>query len=138
MFGGERFVFAILAGLSGIAASSFPAEAQDANTLTYRWVANGPTIVLRDWTCWFGAADGCKYAPCHMTTAQEPTLGKLTPKVSPGVIPANGGSCAGRPVPVLNIKYTPKRGAHGDDQIVLQSNSENGFHHTIYIHVQVP
>jgi hypothetical protein len=107
-----------------------------AETLSYRFIASGPTLVLNQWTCWFRA--DCKYAPCHMTTVQKPILGRLKPSVVPGVIPPAGGLCAGKPVPMLNMTYTPSRGAHGLDQMVLESHSENGSSHTIYIYVQVP
>ena len=128
--GGAAFGVLVITSLA-----TAPVCAQD---FTYRFTAHGPTVVLSSWTCWFGVDRGCKYAPCHMTTAQEPKLGRLRPSVAPGTIPASGGSCAGNPVPVLNMTYTPSRGAHGSDQIVLESRSENGSSHTIHIHVDVP
>jgi len=117
---------------------SFPAAAENFQTLNYHSVANGPTVVLKSWTCWFGPDRGCRYAPCHMTTAQQPKLGTLRPLVSPGVIPTSGGACAGKPIPEMNMLYTPKPGAHGADEILLRTQSDNGWRHDIYIHVEVP
>jgi hypothetical protein len=121
-----------------LAVTSLAAVPVQAETLSYRFIANGPTVVLNRWTCWFGPNGGCKYAPCHMTTVQQPRLGRLKPAVISGSIPANGGACAGRPVPMLNMTYTPSPGGHGVDQMVLESHSENGLSHTIYILVDVP
>jgi hypothetical protein len=137
----SRLILATLGAVVLVALDSIPAlpqVGQNFQTLTYRATATGPTLILAKWTCWFGSDQDCKYAPCHMTTVQEPKLGKLRPAVSPGVIPANGGVCAGRPVPVLNITYTPKPGAHGSDEVVLESRSENYSRHMIHIYVEVP
>src|SRR5215471_9735552 len=79
--------------------------AQEFKTQSYRLTANGPTVILKNWTCWFSSNAGCKYAPCHMTTVQKPALGRLMPSVKPGTIPASGGQSAGKPVPVLTITY---------------------------------
>ena len=102
---------------------------------SFRFSAKGPTLILSNWTCWY---PDCRYAPCHMTVVQKPTLGTLAPAVRHGVFPASAGQCAGKPSPTLNITFTPRRGAHGSDDVVLQSMSENGSRHTINIHIDVP
>jgi len=136
----NRKAWTALAGLGALAAiSAAPvgaAAAEPVQTLSYSFTANGPTVVLSKWTCWFGA--DCAYAPCHMTTARTPALGALAPRVEPGVVPSSGGRCAGMPVPVLTITYTPRRGVHGADEVVLRSNSDNGFRHVINIHIEIP
>jgi hypothetical protein len=127
---------ATLAALFAAAAIDGPALAQNVVPLSYNFTANGPTVVLDKWTCWFGS--GCKYAPCNMRIVQEPRLGRLRPKVSQGTIPQSGGVCAGTPIVVMSMWYTPRPGAHGFDQFVLDSRSENGSHHVISISVDVP
>ena len=112
--------------------------AEEFKTRSYRLTANGPTVILKNWTCWFGSDAGCKYAPCHMTTLQKPALGTLKPSVEPGTIPASGGRCAGKPAPVLTITYTPRHGAHGAEEIVLRSISDNGARHILNFHIDVP
>jgi hypothetical protein len=102
---------------------------------SFRFSAKGPTLILSNWTCWY---PDCRYAPCHMTVVQKPTLGTLTPAVRHGVFPASAGQCAGKPSPTLNITFTPRPGAHGSDDVVLRSMSENGSSHTLNIHIDVP
>lgn len=112
------------------------ARAEHFQTRVFHAVANGPTVILAHWTCWF--PENCRYAPCHMTTLQEPKLGSVRPSVSPGRVPSDGGACAGKPVPVLNITYTPKANAHGADEVILETHSDNGWGHRIEISVDVP
>jgi hypothetical protein len=127
----------ITAGASAFALISCSTARVAAEELTqsFRFSANGPTLILSNWTCWY--AD-CRYAPCHMTVVQKPTLGSLTPTVRHGVFPASSGQCAGKPSPILNITFTPRAGAHGSDDVVLRSMSENGSRHTLNIHIDVP
>jgi hypothetical protein len=117
-----------------IVCSAFNVHAEE--TRTSRFVANGPIVILANWTCWFGGS--CKYAPCHMNVVQKPTLGTVAPAVHHGVLPPEAGSCAGKPAPLLNITYTPRAEAHGSDEVVLRSMSENGLRHTLNIHVDIP
>jgi len=111
------------------------AAAQDFVTQDYRFTANGPLKLLDAWTCWFPS---CKYAACHMTTIKQPTLGRLTPRVGPTQIPAQGGVCAGQPVPGLTLTYTARAGAHGADEVVLRSIADNGQRHMLTFHIDVP
>ena len=128
-----------VAGGGVVAMISFvPLAAAAQETRSYRLTASGPTVILKNWTCWFGPDAGCRYAPCHMSTVQKPALGTLNPSVTPGSIPAAGGQCAGRPVPVLTITYTPHRGARGADEVVLRSASDNGARHILNFHIDVP
>ena len=127
-----------LAALILLAVTPAPSTAQTMETRTYHAVAHGPTVVLPWWSCWFGQDKGCKYAPCHMHTVQAPRLGVLTPSVVPGQIPARAGVCAGKPVPVMTLTYSPKPDVHGADQIILETHSDNGLSHRIEISVDVP
>lgn len=111
------------------------AEAQGFETASRQVVANGPTVILPRWTCWY---PDCTYASCHMTTIQEPSLGRLTPHVTKVPIPPNGGACAGRPIAELSITYTPRLGAHGIDTVVMRSMADNGGRHLLYFRVIVP
>lgn len=131
----SRSAFAVLLIL---AVAPVAARAQSMETLTYHAVARGPTVVLPWWSCWFGEEKGCKYAPCHMQTVQAPRLGLLKPSVSPGQIPSRGGVCAGKPIPVMTLTYSPRSAAHGEDQIILETHSDNGLAHRIEITVDVP
>ena len=125
--------------LIALVAAATPAlgRAQNLEVRAFHVVANGRVAALKDWTCWFGPP-GCKYAPCHMRTVQEPSLGVLRPKAHPGTIPERGGVCAGKPITMLDLIYTPRRGAHGTDSIVLETHSDNGLAHRIEITVDVP
>jgi hypothetical protein len=137
MKGKARLAFAGLGALAALSLGPVRAPAAETTqTLTTSFTANGPTVILDKWSCWFGA--DCRYAPCHMTTVSEPRLGRLTPDVGSGAIPSAGGRCMGKPVPVLTIVYTPRPGAHGADEVVLRSNSDNGSRHVLNIHVEVP
>ena len=133
-----RNVTLISVGMFALATPSFsavPAKADEFTRLSYEFTANGPTVILAGWTCWF--AD-CEYAACHMTTLQMPALGVLRPSVRQGMIPSTAGKCAGKPVPVLTITYTPRHGAHGRDEVVLRSIADNGGRHVIVIHIVLP
>jgi hypothetical protein len=126
----------IVAGAGALALFSYStAHIAAEESQSFRFSAKGPIQILSNWTCWY--AD-CRYAPCHMTVVQQPTLGALTPEVRHGVFPASAGQCAGKPSPILNITYTPRSGAHGSDEVVLRSMSENGSRHTLKIHIDVP
>lgn len=109
--------------------------AQDVPVWSYHYVAAGPTRVLSNWTCWFGAT--CTYAECHMRTEQAPRLGRLRPVVARTTI-GTPGACYGRPITGLSLIYTPRPGAHGTDAIVLHSKSDNGLEHRLVIEVDVP
>jgi hypothetical protein len=125
----------LLAGFAAVATPTL-AQAQNMETRTYHVVATGRTKAL-SWTCWFPPPE-CKYAACHMKTIQEPTLGSLRPRVRAGTIATPGGACDGKPTTVLDLFYTPRRGAHGTDSIVLETHSDNGLNHRLEITVDVP
>ena len=114
-----------------------PARAQLAETVSFHAVAHGRTVVLANWTCWFGPPS-CGYAPCNMHTVEDGKLGAIRPRVHAGSIPARGGECAGKPTTVLDLIYTPRPGAHGTDQIVLDTHSDNGHSNHILLTVEVP
>ena len=131
-----RLAVAALGALAVISLAAVPVAAEEFKTLSFRFTANGPTAIVDKWTCWFDA--DCQYAACHMTTVRKPTLGTLKPFAGPGAIPAWAGRCAGKPVPVLTITYTPRPGVHGVDEIVLRSIADNGGRHILNIHIDVP
>lgn len=131
-----RLTFAIFGAVAALASGAFPCAAEEFQMHSSRFVANGPVVVLANWTCWFPTT--CKYAACRVTTVQKPTLGTLKSVVGPSVVPAMGGQCAGKPIPALTITYTPRPGAHGGDEIVLRSIADNGGRHMMNIHVDVP
>jgi hypothetical protein len=128
----------LTAGAAALAFMCYSASgvvAEDFQTRSSRFSATGPTVILANWTCWSG---DCKYAPCHMSVVQKPALGTLTPSVRKGVFPFSAGQCAGKPAPLLNITFTPRSGAHGSDDVVLRSMSDNGSRHILNIHIDVP
>lgn len=79
-----------------------------------------------------------QYAACHMTTIKKPTLGTLSPRVGPSHIVSVGTVCHGQPISALSIRYTPRPGTHGQDDVVLRSIADNGGRHLLYIHIDVP
>jgi len=125
----------IASALAILAAPAAPPAHAQMVTLHYHSIANGPTAAVSNWTCWF---PDCRYAPCHMQTVQSPQLGVLRPSVHSGRIPESGGICAGRPITALTLTYTPRKGAHGTDFIILETHSDNGASHRLEVTVDVP
>jgi hypothetical protein len=123
MDGFSRIVAAMLsAGLSwGTLVAA--AHAQAPKEETYRITAQGPTLLLNNWTCWHS---DCAFANCNARMVREPKQGAMQVRVRDTTIPRTAGRCAGRPTKGLNLTYVPRAGAHGVDEVTIRITADNG------------
>ena len=97
-----------------------PAVAQKQET--HRVTANGPTVLLSDWTCWHS---DCSFANCDARMVRKPSQGTIQVRIRDTTIPRQGRQCAGRPTKGLNLTYEPRAGARGADEVIFRITADN-------------
>ena len=107
-----------------VAALFLTVQVADAKTVRYSKSARANASTKIDH--YSGWNDDCSFLTIDIDVVDKPAHGTVRPKVATGRIPRpqvgsrQGAQCAGRPMKIIEVYYTPSRGFRGRDQFKVR------------------
>ena len=99
-------------------------QVADAKTVRYSKTARANASTKIDH--YSGWNDDCSFLTIDIDVVEKPRNGAVRPKLANGRIPRpqvgsrQGAACAGRPMKIIEVYYTPTRGFRGNDQFKVR------------------